>query len=146
MTRPSSIVRFERLYLASFALGLLGWWLTWSDLAARLAHDPRTASFGWMLPAAFMLNVALTLIPWYAVARRALGWVRWIVATLTVLHLLVLLPGLLGAPFATTSLLGLLRVALELAAVTQLFAADALAWFGLGKQAAQPGDDREEVA
>ncbi|MBW6525634.1 hypothetical protein KZ813_02140 [Sphingomonas sp. RHCKR7] len=143
MTRPPPIVRFERLYLTSFALGLLIWALTWDQLSARLAADPRTAAFGWMLAAALTLNVAIALFQWYAVARRGVAWVRWMVVLLTTLHLLSLLPGLFGAPLAPATLLGLVRVALEVTAVAQLFAPAARAWFGLD---GVDDGDREELA
>ncbi|MBY9061945.1 hypothetical protein K7957_03250 [Sphingomonas yunnanensis] len=131
MTRPPPIVRFERLYLTSFALGLLIWALTWEQLSTRLAADPRTAAFGWMLAAALALNVAIALFQWYAVARRGVAWVRWVVVLLTTLHLLGLLPGLFIAPLAPPTLLGLVRVVLEVTAAVQLFAPAARDWFGL---------------
>lgn len=140
MTHPPPIVRFERLYLTSFALGLLIWALTWNQLSTRLATDPRTAGFGWMLAAALGLNVAIALFQWYAVTRRGVAWVRWMVVLLTTLHLLGLLPGLFSAPLALPTLLGLVRVALEVTAVTQLFAVAARGWFGL-----EEGDDDDEL-
>jgi UPF0716 family protein affecting phage T7 exclusion len=148
VTRPPPIVRFERLYLASFALGLLIWALTWDQLSTQLAADPRTAGFGWMLVAALGLNVAIALFQWYAVARRGIAWVRWMVVLLTALHLVTLLPGLFGAPVALTTLLGLVRVALEATAVAQLFAPASRDWFGLDVADDEDASDgeREELA
>ncbi len=148
VTRSPPIVRFERLYLTSFALGLLIWALTWEPLSTRLASDPRTAGFGWMLAAALALNVAIALFQWYAVARRGVAWVRWMVVLLTTLHTLALLPGLFGAPLALPTLLGLVRVALEVTAVTQLFSPAARGWFGLdgADDEDERDDDREELA
>lgn len=140
MTRPPPIVRFERLYLTSFALGLLIWALTWNQLSTRLATDPQTAGFGWMLVAALGLNVVIALFQWYAVARRGVAWVRWMVVLLTTLHLLGLLPGLFSAPLALPTLLGLARVPLEMTAAAQLFAPAARDWFGLGE-----GDDEDDL-
>ncbi|WP_277979871.1 hypothetical protein [Sphingomonas phyllosphaerae] len=147
MTRPPPIVRFERLYLTSFALGLLIWALTWEQLSTRLAADPRTAAFGWMLAAALALNVAFALFQWYAVARRGVAWVRWMVVLLTTLHMLALLFSLFGAPLALPTLLGVLRVALEVTAVAQLFAPTVRDWFGLDEADDDGLDgDREELA
>ncbi|MHC9417542.1 hypothetical protein ACYZX9_02945 [Sphingomonas citri] len=140
MTRPPPIVRFERLYLTSFALGLLIWALTWDQLSTRLADDPRTAAFGWMLAAALALNVAIALFQYYAVARRGVAWVRWMVVLLTTLHLLGLLPGLFSAPLALPTLFGVVRVALEVTTVAQLFSPAARDWFGLDE-----GDDEDEL-
>lgn len=147
MTRPPPIVRFERLYLTSFALGLLIWALTWEQLSTRLAADPRTAAFGWMLAAALGLNVAIALFQWYAVTRRGVAWVRWMVVLLTTLHMLALLFSLVGAPLALPTLLGLVRVALEVTAVAQLFAPTVRDWFGLDEaDDDELGGDREELA
>jgi hypothetical protein len=147
VTRPPPIVRFERLYLTSFALGLLIWALTWEQLSTRLAADPRTAAFGWMLAAALGLNVAVALFQWYAVARRGIAWVRWMVVLLTTLHTLALLPSLFGALLVLPTLLGLLRVALEVTAVAQLFSPAARDWFGLDEADDDGFDgDREELA
>lgn len=146
MTRPPPIVRFERLYLTSFALGLLIWALTWEQLRTRLAADPRTAAFGWLLAAALALNVAIALFQWYAVARRGVAWVRWMVVLLTTLHLLGLLPGLFSAPLAAPTLLGLVRVALEVTAVRQLFAPAARDWFGADSADDDVEGDREKLA
>ncbi len=132
--RPPSIERFERLYLASFAVSLLGWAFSWQSTADRLAIDPKTAAFGWLLPAALALSGAITVLLWYLIARRASLAAKWVVTILTgltvvrfVINLTVVFRG--SVPMVAT-LLSAAIVVLSVAATVQLFKADARAWFG----------------
>lgn len=134
MPRPRSIIRFEKLYLASFVLSLVGWATTWSILSARLSADPRTAGYGWLLPAAVVLGSAITLVLWYLAARRASVVAKWFVVVLTAVAVLrfvfngpaimrgLMTPGELALSIGT--------LALSVAAAACLFAEDARAWFG----------------
>lgn len=133
-TRPPSIVRFERLYLASFLVALIGWAVSWQATADRLSVDPKTAPFGWLLPAALLFSCALTLLLWYLIARRANVAAKWIVTVLTgmaalrfLLNLLVVMKGTIPV---TAIALSFAIVALSVAATVQLFRPDARLWFG----------------
>ncbi len=132
--RPPSIVRFERLYLASFVVSLLGWAFSWQSTADRLAVDPKTAPFGWLLPLALLLSCAITLLLWYLVARRASAAAKWVVTILTALaavRFVINLNVVFRGPVPMTALLlSAAILALGLAATWQLFHADARAWFG----------------
>jgi ABC-type Fe3+-siderophore transport system permease subunit len=132
--RPRSIERFELLYLASFAVSLLGWAFSWQSTADRLAIDPKTQAFGWLLPAALLLSGAITILLWYLIARRASLAAKWVATILTglavvrfVINLGVVLRG--PVPIVAT-LLSAAIVVLSVAATVQLFKADARAWFG----------------
>lgn len=132
--RPASIVRFERLYLASFVVSLLGWAFSWQSTADRLAIDPKTAAFGWLLPVALLLSCAITLALWYLVARRASLAAKWVVTILTglatlrfVINLSVVFRG--SVPVVAMLLSGAI-VVLGIVATLQLFRPDARAWFG----------------
>lgn len=134
MTRPPSIVRFERLYLASFVLGIASRLLGWNTVALRLAGDPRTAPFTWILPVSLVLGVAISLLLWYFAARRASVVAKWIIVVLTgfamlrfVLNLPAMTRGVL--PLADV-LVSTAAVLLGVAAAVQLFRADARSWFG----------------
>ena len=132
--RPRSIVRFERFYLGSFGLGLIGWATSWHSTAARLAADPKTAAFGWILPAALLLSAAITLALWYLVARRASLVAKWIVTVLTALAVLRFLFNLTvllrGSVPVVALLLSAGMLVLGIAATVQLFRPDARTWFG----------------
>lgn len=134
MQRPASIVRFEQFYLASLAASLISWFVEWPLMEARLAANPQTAAFGWMLSVMLVLNVAVSLLLWFFTARRASVVAKWIVvvfAGLSVLRLLLNLPAALqGALSATSLILALVTTGLSVAAAALLFRTDARAWFG----------------
>lgn len=134
MPRPPSIVRFERLYFASFGVGLIGWAVTWNTLSARLATDPRTAPYGWLLPAAVVLGAAISLALWYLAARRASLAAKWIVVVLTAIAMLrfvINVPAMLRGLMTPGELtLSIAALALSVAAAARLFRVDARAWFG----------------
>ena len=134
--RPPSIVRFERLYLASFAASLIGWAFSWQQTADRLAIDPKTASYTWLLPAALLLSCAITLTLWYLVARRASLAAKWVVTILTGLAAVRFAINLLVVARGKVPVLALLLSAailvLGVAAVVHLFRPDARLWFGEG--------------
>lgn len=134
--RPPSIVRFERLYLASFVVSLIGWAFSWQQTADRLAIDPKTASYTWLLPAALLLSCAITLTLWYFAARRASLAAKWVVTILTglaavrfAINLMVVAGGKVPV---TALLLSAAILALSVAAAVQLFRPDARLWFGEG--------------
>ena len=132
--RPPAIVFFERLYLSSLGLSVIGWAISWPALSARMAADPRTAGFGWLLPAGLALSVAITLALWFCVARRASRVARTIavvLAALSVLRLLLNLPAMLsGAMPPLAAILSIATVALGVVAVVALYRPDARSWCG----------------
>ncbi|WP_019517192.1 hypothetical protein [Sphingomonas sp. Mn802worker] len=134
MQRPASIVTFERLYLASLAVSLIAWAVDWPNMQARLASNPQTKPFGWMLFVMLGLNVVVTLLLWFFTTRRASVVAKWIVvvlAGLSALRFLFNLPALLGGAISATSLiLSVLTTGLSIAAAAMLFRIDARAWFG----------------
>lgn len=134
MSRPPSIVRFERLYLASFAVGLASWAVNWNVLSTRLAADPRTAPFIWILPVSLLLGVAISLCLWFFVARRGSVIAKWVLVVLTVLaalRFLLNLPAVArGAVPVGDVALSAVTLLLGLVAAFQLFRPDARAWFG----------------
>lgn len=140
--RPPSIVQFERLYLASFVASLIGWAYSWQQTADRLAIDPKTANYTWLLPAALLLSCAITLALWYLVARRASLAAKWVVTILTglaavrfAINLLVVVKGKVPV---VALLLSAAILALGIAAIVHLFRPDARLWFGEGLE---PGED-----
>lgn len=136
--RPPSILRFERLYLAAFGLNLIGWLVGWAQMRATLAANPATAALPWMLPAAFAVSVAVTVLLWRAVAHGGSNAARWVVvvlAALAVVRVLANVPALLAGQLGVgAAVLGLAAAALQAAAAATLFARDARAWFGLDEE------------
>jgi ABC-type Fe3+-siderophore transport system permease subunit len=144
VTRPPSILRFERLYLASFGLGLVGWAVGWRAMAHALAADPRTAPFQWFLPLALVIGVVVTLLQLYFVARRGSAVAKWIVTVFTgvaVLRFLMTLPAALqGAVSPPSLIMALATLGLSVAATIQLFHDDTRAWFGEDRAVGPDGE------
>ena len=133
--RPSSIVRFDRLYLASIAVGLIGNILEWPLTMARLAENPDTAALGSTAAVAaggmIAIGVVIALLLWFFIAQRGSNVAKWILVVFTVFAI-----GSLVLGFTTGAVIhdagGIVRlvaVALQTAAVAFLFRPDAAAWF-----------------
>ena len=129
--RPQSIVMFERLFLASLVLGVVGVLLSYGQMAEFASGDPGMRRLG--LGSGFLVGVlgvsyAVYLLLWYLIARRASTVAKWILVVFTVLGVLSALPAL-GGPWNATLVLSLAVYALEIVALVYLFRPDARAWF-----------------
>ncbi|KQM85278.1 hypothetical protein ASE67_12630 [Sphingomonas sp. Leaf23] len=133
--RPSSIIRFDRLYLASIAVGLIGNVIEWPLTMARLAENPDTAALGSTATVAaggmIAVGVLIALLLWFFIAQRGSTVAKWILVAFTVFAI-----GSLAVGFSSGAVIldagGILRlvaVALQTAAVVFLFRPDAAAWF-----------------
>ena len=135
MVRPQSIVRYERLYLSSFALGLIGSALTWSTRADALALNPTLAGKTWLLWATLVVGIAISLSLWRFTARMPNIVAKWIVTVFAAFAAIGVLFSFfqlatarteLGIPVIVMLLINLLYIA----AATLLFRPDATRWFG----------------
>lgn len=132
--RPQSIVWFERLYLAAFALMVVNTILSWDANAAALAANGTARDIpGYQY---WTTGIGLLIPPllWFFIARRGSAVAKWILLVLVVI-------GLIGVGYIVTSgratfglrgLLGYAAMALQVAAAAMLFRPDADAWFGKG--------------
>ncbi|KQN80801.1 hypothetical protein ASE90_14420 [Sphingomonas sp. Leaf67] len=133
--RPSSIVRFDRLYLASIVAGLIGNVIEWPVTMARLTENPQTAALGSGAAVAaggmIATGVLIALLLWFLAAKRASNVARWIVAVFTAFSVGSLLLGLGGGAVILDAggIIRLVAVALQAAATFFLFRPDAAAWF-----------------
>jgi len=133
MIRPASIVRFERLYLAGLALGIINIVLNWSATAHAIAAQPALTSVaGWYQPAATLVGVAIPLLLWYTIARRGSRVAKWILTVWTALAVFGLLGGLATGHMVDgiVGVLGVVTILLDVVAVWTLFRPDTRAWFG----------------
>lgn len=130
MDRPVSIVRFEQLYLAGFAVGVIGAIIGWS----QIAQIERSPMLGAAVPALIVIGFAISLLLWYFIARRGsvvAKWIATVFAAFSVIGVVVGIVGLLGGTaFSMTTGLSLVASLLKIAAVTFLFRPDTRAWFG----------------
>lgn len=134
MIRPISIVRYERLYLASFVLGLIVSAMSWTQRTAMVAANPVLANIGWILPAFQIVGVVITLLLWHFTARSPSVVAKWIVVALAVLSVVGVGMSLVSVAngrtmIGTTSIVSFAADALYVAAAFFLFKADAKLWF-----------------
>ena len=143
MVRPISIVRYERLYLAAFVLGLIVSAMSWPQRTALVAANPVLAQVSWILPAFQIVGIAVTLLLWYFTARSPSVAAKWVVVVLAVLSVVGV--GLSLASVARgqttiglTSIVSFAADAIYVAAALHLFKADAKLWFGERTDADEP--------
>ena len=139
--RPASITMFDRLYVASLVLGLINFGLAYDSTLAQMEADPSVAAAGMAGPGVlwgvFGFGMAISLLLWFFVSRKASNGARWVLVVLTVI-------GLIGLPFSIAELppvqlIGTLVVTgVQVAAVYFLFRPDAKAWFEHGPRGMDP--------
>ena len=129
--RPPSIVKFERLFLAALALGVISLVVSYEAATAQLAREPTLRQLGIGGSEIFLgisaAWLAIYLLLWFLITRKASNVAKWILVILSALGALFFVPALAG-PWNLGLLLNLAYYALELAAVACLFQADAVAW------------------
>lgn len=90
--------------------------------------------FGWVLPLALLLSIAISLGLWFMVARRGSVVAKWIVTVLTALSVVRFLfnmpAAMAGAVSGGAMVLALAALSLSVVATICLFRADATQWFG----------------
>lgn len=152
LPRPSSIVAFERLYLASIAVTVLNFALFWSSkreavmASAQIQAQPALAKL--VMPIFFItvaLVVLVSLLFWWLVARQGSVVGKWLVIVTESLGVLVQIPALLALlggranPVASVAT-ELLATLLAVAGAAMLLRGDAQPWF------ARDADQPEPVA
>jgi hypothetical protein len=133
MTRPPSIVNFERCYLGALLIGAVNAALNWERMMAMPAVQQARVTIGeWYLPATTALGYLIPLVLWYFAARRASVVAKWVIVVLFGLGVLGLLAGLALGTMASDlgGVLSVVAFVLNAIAVFLLFKPDARAWFG----------------
>lgn len=138
--RPRSIILFERVYGLNIAMAVAS--LAWAYARAGqwAPSTPADAAMGGRAAAAFtiagvaVLVIAIKLLIWFFIARRASNVARWIFVIFFVLAILSLIRtiglygrGMLPSPFLVG--FGVLDTLLRIACLWLLFRPDASAWF-----------------
>jgi hypothetical protein len=137
--RPQSIIMFERLFLASLAVGAIITAIGYEEIVRVVTSDPGMQRFG--LGSGFLIGLiavsyAIYLLLWYLIAHKAAAAAKWILVVFVALGG-VAIPFALSGPLDLTTIVNLAVYALEVAALIYLFRADAKAWFK-GEQPADP--------
>ena len=146
MVRPQSIVRYERVYLSSFVLGLVASALNWSNRAAALAANPVLAGRTWVLWATLIIGIVVALTLWHFTARRPSVVAKWIVAIFAVWGAVIALSSIFAIYRLATMQMGvgpaaivvLIANILYIAAAILLFRPDAAQWFGHSPSGEEP--------
>lgn len=131
MTRPQSIIWFERCFLGAIGIGIINSALNWSKIQAAVDATPGAAG----LPAGFMIGtivigLIINLVLWYFAARRGANVAKWIIVVLFGLGLLGLVRTLTsGVAAPTMNVFAYVALALQAVGVWMLFRPDAKAWF-----------------
>ena len=132
MTRPQSIIWFERCYLAALLIGVLNVALQWDQMNAKIAAMPNSAAIGsWFLPLTLVISWGISLLLWYFTARRASNVAKWILTVLFVIGLIAVLPTVANGTFPTGlgGVISVVGLVLQAIAVWELFQPDARTWF-----------------
>ncbi len=138
--RPTSIIWFERLFLAAIVVGLVNSLLILNGLDVEAAGQPLSPT---VMIGSIVIGNVINLALWYMVARRASNVARWILVVLFALGAASLAFSVLTGsyPGGIEGALGAVAWALQVLAIICLFRSDTSVWFH-GEEA----DDQGEIA
>src|SRR3546814_20411097 len=88
MTKPKSILLFDRLFLAAIVLGIAAFAYRWSETSALFASTPEASSLGMgpgFLIGTFAVGMPINLIICYFISRRRSKIAKWLQVALSVL-------------------------------------------------------------
>ena len=112
------------------------------QLPATVEREPSLRALGvgqGFAIGSFVVGIAIYLLLWFFIARKASNVAKWILVVLLALSMLSVLYTLaMSFALTVTTLLGLAMYALEIAAVVFLFRDDAVAWLTHREPAADP--------
>lgn len=126
--RPASIQWFERIYLATLVIGLGNLLIHFGTLSTVMGNVGSTMTVAML---SFAAGIAISLLFWYLVARRASNIAKWFLVALVVIGLIGLPSGFtmtetLGVPYVA---IGALSTVLQVIATALLFTAESRRWF-----------------
>ena len=141
--QPESIRKFTLFYLGALIVSLVGTFVGYDVLMAQI--EAQSAATGLAMGsgsiiAGIVLNVAITLLLWYLVARKGFVIAKWIIVLFFLFTLLTSISGVFAGGLAVHEGLGLLSIVLTAAAVYFMFQPDAKAWFSGDRTTASPED------
>jgi len=137
MERPQSIIWFERCYLASVVIGLIGAALKWGEITGATQDNPAVAQLGpgfmpMVMTIGLVIGIGINLLLWFGAARK--GWVvcKWFIAIFFVLGLLGTGFSVVGGkfPHGINGVFVVINTVLGALSVWFLFRPDTEAWFG----------------
>lgn len=131
MTRPQSILWFERCFIGSMAVSLISAAFNWSTIQDSIEAIPDSAILpSWYIPAMMLSGIVLNLVIWFFVARRGSVVAKWIATVFFGLGAVGMVFTLFGGHAAASlSPTGIVAWLLSAVAIWMLFRPDAKAWF-----------------
>ncbi|QAY75958.1 hypothetical protein [Sphingosinicella sp. BN140058] len=128
--RPRSILIFERLFLASLAIGLVQAWLGWDALVGRAAADGHGLGMVLtLLGLTFFTLAGLALL----VSRGRQASAKWVLTLLCALGLPLVLASLRRGSIVGSHPLALVQAGLQVASLLPLFTGEARRWLASGR-------------
>ena len=134
--RPESIRRFDMLYLGSIVLSVVGYFMSYDAMVGQMKAQTVAAGIelgSGVVIATMAVGIAISLLLWFLVSRKASTIAKWIVVLFFVVGLLsaagVWTPSLFSGAWTLLKTVSALVLLLEAAAVYFLFQPDAKAWF-----------------
>jgi hypothetical protein len=142
--QPESIRKFTLFYLGSLVVSLVATFVGYDILTAQV--EAQSAATGLAMGsgaivAGIALNVAITLLLWYLVARKGFAIAKWIIVLLFLFTLVTSISGIFAGGLAVHEGLSLLSIVVQATAVYFLFQPDAKAWFAGERTAAATPED-----
>ena len=140
MTRPASIILFERVFLASLLLSLADSVFNWSTLIDQInvapGASPRVVDF---LIEGMTFVLLIYLLLWYFIARRGANVARIIWTVLFAFGVFGVIAMFFQATPLSVKIIPLISFALQAYGVFLLYRPDAKPWFSSNK------DDLEKI-
>lgn len=129
--RPESIRRFDLFYLASLALSVVGFVLSYDAVVAGV--EAQSAAAGLQMGSgvaigSFAFGIVLYLLLWFLVSRKRVAIARWLIVLLFLISLIGA-PSALAGGFTLVEAISLLSLVLLAVAIYYLFQPDTKAWF-----------------
>ena len=131
--KPASIRKFDMLYWAAVAVGLLGGLLTWNDNVALVEQEMATAGFSMdgvgtgTLIAGVLFGLAINAALWALISILRIGFVKWIILAFTLYGIFTLVVSPVAVPMVTL-VSSVVSNLLMFAALYFLWQPDAKAW------------------
>lgn len=131
--RPPSILVFERLFFVSLALSVASFVIGYDAATKLLESEPAMQQLGLgggFLIGSMAVSLAVYLLLWFFIARKASNLAKWILTAFTGVGVLSFLASAArtGLTWDINTLLGVAYYGFAVAAIVFLFKDDAKAW------------------
>jgi hypothetical protein len=128
--RPESIRKFDLFYLASIALSVLGFFLSYDAVVADVEAQSAAAGLqmgSGMAIGSFVFGLVLYLLLWFLVSHRRVAIARWLIVLLFLVNL-ISAPALFAGGFTLVKAVAVLSLVLSAVAIYYLFQPQTKAW------------------